>query len=231
LLRRNVDVNLMLFNNPIYGLTKGQYSPTSRVGTRSPSTPFGSVDRPAQPCAFALGSGARFVARGIDVHKNLPSVFKAAYAHQGAAFVEIFQNCIVYNDDVFASFTEKANASGNQLWVEHGQPLLFAGGTKGLTMDTDRLVLKVVDVVDGDWQGAHVAVHDQTNRGLAHMLVEMPFGPFPMALGVLYDDPAPTFDSAVIAQNKQASEGKKPDLQKLLSQGQTWQVEKEPRPE
>jgi len=231
LLRRNLNCQVLLFNNEIYGLTKGQYSPTSRVGTRSPSTPFGSVDRPAQPCAFALGSGARFVARGIDVHKNLPSVFKAAYAHQGAAFVEIFQNCIVYNDDVFASFTEKANASGNQLWVEHGQPLLFAGGTKGLTMDTDRLVLKVVDVVDGDWQGAHVAVHDQTNRGLAHMLVEMPFGPFPMALGVLYDDPAPTFDSAVIAQNKQASEGKKPDLQKLLSQGQTWQVEKQPRAE
>jgi 2-oxoglutarate ferredoxin oxidoreductase subunit beta len=231
LLRRNLNCQVLLFNNEIYGLTKGQYSPTSRVGTRSPSTPFGSVDRPATPCAFALGSGARFVARGIDVHKNLPSVFKAAYAHQGAAFVEIFQNCIVYNDDVFASFTEKANASGNQLWVEHGQPLLFAGGTKGLTMDIDRLVLKVVDVVDGDWQGAHVAVHDQTNRGLAHMLVEMPFGPFPMALGVLYDDPAPTFDSAVIAQNKQAAEGKKPDLQKLLSQGQTWQVEKQPRAE
>ena len=230
-LRRNLDCQILLFNNEIYGLTKGQYSPTSRIGTRSPSTPFGSVDRPATPCAFALGSGARFVARGIDVHKNLPAVLKAAYAHQGAGFVEIFQNCIVYNDDVFAAFTEKANAPGHQLWVEHGQPLLFANGTKGLTMDTDRLVLKVVDVVDGDWQGAGVAVHDQTNRGLAHMLVEMPFGAFPMALGVIYDDPAPTFDSAVIAQNKQASEGKKPDLQKLLSQGQTWQVEKEPRAE
>jgi len=230
LLRRNLNCQVLLFNNEIYGLTKGQYSPTSRVGTRSPSTPFGSVDRPATPCAFALGSGARFVARGIDVHKNLPAVLKAAYTHQGAAFVEIFQNCIVYNDDVFAAFTEKANA-GNQMWVEHGQPLLFAGGAKGLAMDTDRLVLKVVDVVDGDWQGAGVAVHDQTNRGLAHMLVEMPFGAFPMALGVIYNDPAPTFDSAVVAQNAQASEGKKPDLQKLLSQGQTWQVEKQPRVE
>jgi len=231
LLRRNLNCQILLFNNEIYGLTKGQYSPTSREGTRSPSTPFGSVDHPAKPCAFALGSGARFVARGIDVHKNLPAVLKAAYAHQGAGFVEIFQNCIVYNDDVFSAFTEKANAPGHQLWVEHGQPLLFANGAKGLMMDTDRLVLKVVDVVDGDWQGAGVAVHDQTNRGLAHMLVEMPFGAFPMALGVIYDDPAPTFDSAVIAQNKQASEGKKPDLQKLLSQGQTWQVEKEPRSE
>jgi 2-oxoglutarate ferredoxin oxidoreductase subunit beta len=228
LLRRNLNCQILLFNNEIYGLTKGQYSPTSREGTRSPSTPFGSVDHPAKPCAFALGSGARFVARGIDIHKNLPAVLKAAYAHQGAGFVEIFQNCIVYNDDVFSAFTEKANAPGHQLWVEHGQPLLFANGAKGLMMDTDRLVLKVVDVVDGDWQGAGVAVHDQTNRGLAHMLVEMPFGEFPMALGVLYDDPAPTFESAVVAQNKAASEGKTADLQKLVAKGQTWMVDKQP---
>ena len=228
LLRRNLNCQFLLFNNEIYGLTKGQYSPTSRVGTRSPSTPFGSVDRPATPCAFALGSGARFVARAIDVHKKLPDVLKAAHAHQGAAFVEIFQKCIVYNDDVFAPFTEKANAAGNQLWVEHGAPLVFDAGTKGLTMDVERLMLKVVDVTDGDWQAAGVAVHDQTNRGLAHMLVEMPFGPFPMALGVLYDDPAPTFESAIVAQNKAASEGKAANLQKLLSQGQTWMVEKEP---
>lgn len=226
LLRRNLNCQVLLFNNEIYGLTKGQYSPTSRVGTRTPSTPLGSVDRPANPCAFALGSGARFVARGIDVHKNLVPVLKAAYAHKGAAFVEIFQNCIVYNDDVFAPFTEKAQAQGSQLWVEHGKPLLFAGGQKGLALDAERLTLKVVDVVDGD--ASEVVVHDQTNRGLAHMLVEMPFGPFPMALGVLYDDPAPTFDEAVVLQNAQASEGKKADLQKLLSQGQTWQVEKQP---
>ncbi|MEO7680715.1 MAG: 2-oxoacid:ferredoxin oxidoreductase subunit beta [Sphingomonas sp.] len=227
LIRRNLDCQVLLFNNEIYGLTKGQYSPTSRVGTRSPSTPFGSVDRPAMPCAFALGAGARFIARAIDVNKNLPSVLKAAYAHKGTGFVEIFQNCIVYNDDVFALFTEKANA-GNQLWVEHGKPLLFDGGTKGLALDRAALTLKVVDVIDGNWEAADVIVHNQTNRAVAHMLVEMPFGPFPMALGVLYDDPAPTFESAVVAQNSQAAEGKKPDMQKLLSQGQTWMVEKQP---
>ena len=228
LIRRNLDCQVLLFNNEIYGLTKGQYSPTSREGTRSPSTPYGSVDHPAKPCAFALGSGARFVARGIDVHKNLPMVLKAAHAHKGTGFVEIFQNCIVYNDEVFGAFTEKANAAANQMWVEHGKPLLFAGGTKGLAMDLARLTLKVVDVVDGDWESVGVAVHDQTNRGLAHMLVEMPFGAFPMALGVIYDDPAPTFDDAVIAQNTAAAQGKTPDLQKLLSQGQTWMVEKQP---
>jgi 2-oxoglutarate ferredoxin oxidoreductase subunit beta len=90
------------------------------------------------------------------------------------------------------------------------------------------LILKIVDVVDGDWAAAKVIVHDQTNRAVAHMLVELPLGTFPVALGVIYNDPAPTFESAVVAQNKQASEGKKPDLQKLLSQGQTWQVEKQP---
>jgi 2-oxoglutarate ferredoxin oxidoreductase subunit beta len=228
LIRRNLDCQVLLFNNEIYGLTKGQYSPTSRVGTQSPSTPFGSVDRPANPCAFALGSGARFVARGIDVHKNLPNVLKAAYYHKGTGFVEIFQNCIVYNDDVFAPFAAKPNAVPNQLWVDHGKPLLFDGGKKGLTMDAERLVLKVVDVADNDWQGAGVIVHDQTNRGLAHMLVEMPFGAFPMALGVIFDDPAPTFESAVVEQNARAAEGKKPDLQKLLSKGQTWMVDKQP---
>jgi 2-oxoglutarate ferredoxin oxidoreductase subunit beta len=222
---------VLLFNNEIYGLTKGQYSPTSRVGTRSPSTPFGSLDSPARPCAFALGSGARFVARGIDVHKNLPKVLKAAHAHQGTGFVEIFQNCIVYNDDVFAPFTAKPNAAANQLWVEHGEPLLFDNGTKGLALDVDHLALKVVDVADGDWEAAGVIRHDQASRSLAHMLVEMPHDGFPVALGVIYDNPAPSFESAVVEQNRAASEGKAPDLQKLLSNGQTWMVDKEPRPE
>jgi 2-oxoglutarate/2-oxoacid ferredoxin oxidoreductase subunit beta len=223
LLRRNLDCQILLFNNEIYGLTKGQYSPTSRVGTKSPSTPFGSVDRPAIPCAFALGSGARFVARSIDVHKKLPEVLKAAHAHKGAALVEIFQNCIVYNDDVFAPFTAKPNAATSQLWVEHGQPMVFNAGTQGIALDAENLTLKVVDVVDGDTSG--LIVHDVTNRAVAHMLVEMPFGAFPMALGVLYDDPRPTFDSAVVEQNAALSAGKKPDMQALLNKGQTWVVE------
>ncbi|RJT26477.1 2-oxoacid:ferredoxin oxidoreductase subunit beta [Chakrabartia godavariana] len=224
LLRRNLDCQFLLFNNEIYGLTKGQYSPTSREGTRSPSTPFGSVDRPATPCAFALGAGARFVARTYDVAKQTVDVLKAAHAHKGASFVEIFQNCIVYNADVFGGFTEKANQN-HQLWLENGKPMLFAGGTKGITMDMKSLSLQVVDVVDGNWEAARVIVHDVTNRAVAHMLVEMPFGAFPMALGVLYDDPRPTFDSAVIAQNEAVAAGKTPDLQKLISTGQTWTVD------
>ena len=223
-LRRNVNMQIMLFNNEIYGLTKGQYSPTSRVGTPSPSTPLGSVDRPAQPCAFALGSGARFVARGFDVSKELPSVLKAAHAHQGAAFIEIFQNCIVYNKDRFEDFAAPKGAEDRQLWLKDGEPMLFAKGTKGIALDHQNLCLKVVDVIDGDWQAANVIVHDVKNRSVANMLVELPFGAFPMALGVLYDDPRPTYEGAVETQDEKAREGKVPDLAALLARGQTWTV-------
>ena len=224
-LRRNVNCQIMLFNNEIYGLTKGQYSPTSRTGTNSPTSPVGSVDRPALPCAFALGSGARFIARGYDVSKDLPEVLKAAHAHKGAAFIEIFQNCIVYNKDRFDDFTQKKVAADTQVWCTDGEPLLFAKGTKGLALDHETLSLKVVDVVDGDWQAAGVMVHNVKNRGLAHMLVEMPFGPFPMALGVIYDDPRPTFESEVVAERAKLIDGKTADLGKLLAKGQTWTVE------
>ena len=226
LLRRNLDCQLLLFNNEIYGLTKGQYSPTSRIGTRTPSTPFGSVDRPANPCAFALGAGARFVARAIDVHKSLPDVLKAAHAHRGASFVEIFQNCVVYNDDVFAAFTDKSVAADKQLWLAPGEKMLFAGGTKGIALDVAALHLKVVEGDD-----PAVIVHDPRNRSIAHMLVEMPTAHFPVALGVIYDHPAATFETAVLEQNVAIAAGKKPDLQALVSQGQTWQVDKEPRAE
>lgn len=223
-IRRNVNLQILLFNNEIYGLTKGQYSPTSRLGTNSPTSPLGSVDRPASPCAFALGAGGRFIARAYDVSKELPAVLKAAHAHQGAAFVEIFQNCIVYNKDVFADFTEKANANTGQLWLQHGAPMLFNKGTQGIALDGEALTLKVVDVVDGDWQAAGVIVHNVTNRAVAHMLVEMPFGPFPMALGVIYDDPRPTYESAVLDQDATARAGRSTDLAALLAKGQTWTV-------
>ena len=229
LLRRNVNLQIMLFNNEIYGLTKGQYSPTSRENTRSPSTPLGSVDRPANPCAFALGSGARFIGRGIDVSKNLPDVLKAAHAHQGAAFIEIFQNCIVYNKDVFDDFAKPKGADQQQLWLEPGEPMLFGsektGGIKGLKLDAANFSFEVVDVVDGDWQAAGVQVHDAKNRMLAHMLIELEFGPFPMPLGVLYDDPAPTYEAAVHEEKRRASEGKEASIAKLLAKGQSWTVE------
>ncbi|ANU07828.1 2-oxoacid:ferredoxin oxidoreductase subunit beta [Paraurantiacibacter namhicola] len=228
-LRRNVNLQIMLFNNEIYGLTKGQYSPTSREGTKSPSSPIGSVDHPANPCAFALGAGARFVGRGIDVSKHLPDVLKAAHAHQGAAFIEIFQNCIVYNKDVFDDFAKPKGADQQQLWLKDGEPMLFGsektGGVKGIALDSENLILKVVDVEGDDWQSAGVLVHNAKSRMLAHMLVELPFGDFPMPLGVIYDDPAATFESAVIAEREASAAGKEASLAKLLAKGQTWTVD------
>jgi 2-oxoglutarate ferredoxin oxidoreductase subunit beta len=223
-LRRNVNMQIMLFNNEIYGLTKGQSSPTSREGTKSPSTPIGSYDHPAQPAAFALGAGARFVARGFDVSKKLPEVLIAAHAHQGAAFIEIFQNCIVYNKDVFNDFAAPKGAEERQLWLENGEPMLFSGGAKGITLNRETLRLEVVDVTDGDHESAGVLIHDVTNRSIAHMLVEMQFGPFPMALGVIYDDPKPTFEAAVVEERAKLSEGKDTNLAKLLGKGQSWTV-------
>jgi 2-oxoglutarate/2-oxoacid ferredoxin oxidoreductase subunit beta len=151
-------------------------------------------------------------------------VLKAAHAHRGASFVEIFQNCLVYNDDVFAGFTDRDVAAEKQLWLTAGEKMLFANGTKGLALDIERLCLKVVGGDDPS-----VIVHDPTNRGIAAMLILLPES-FPVALGVIYENPAPTFESAVIEQNKAAASGKQPDLQALVSKGQTWMVEKEPKP-
>ncbi len=224
LLRRNLDCQVLLFNNEVYGLTKGQCSPTSHAGTRTPSTPFGSVERPITPCAFALGAGARFVARSFDVAQNkLPELLQRAHAHKGASFVEIYQNCIVYNDGAFEKFSSKKCAAQAQLWLERGKPMLFANGTKGIRLNRESLTLEVVPVATGNPQ-AEVLLHDETNKAIAQLLIDMPFGGFPIALGVIYCDPAPAFDSVVLEQNREASAGKKRDLDALLRMGETWSV-------
>ncbi len=226
LLRRNLDCQVLLFNNEIYGLTKGQYSPTSRSGTRSPSTPYGSVDRPINPCAFALGAGARFIARSYDIAQSkTPDILKRAHAHRGTSFVEIYQNCIVYNDGVFEKFAGKKAAPDALLWLEAGKPMLFADGTKGLRLNPQTVALEVVSVADRDPAAAGVLIHDESNRSVARLLTEMPFGSFPIALGVIYCDPAPAFEAAVVEQNRKASAGKKRDLNALLRKGDTWSVE------
>jgi 2-oxoglutarate ferredoxin oxidoreductase subunit beta len=187
-LRRNVGFKILLFNNEVYGLTKGQYSPTSRPGTRTPSSPGGSFDTPISAGLFALGSGARFIARGIDVDKTgLGGVLEAAHGFDGAAFVEIFQNCIVYNDGVYNSFTDRETAAERQIHVKHGQPLVFGeNGSKGLALDAKTLSLKIVDAKA---QPNDVLVHDETNRTLAQLLLGMSTPEFPVALGVVLRQP------------------------------------------
>ncbi|HEX9394223.1 MAG TPA: 2-oxoacid:ferredoxin oxidoreductase subunit beta [Gemmatimonadales bacterium] len=225
ILRRNVDVQILLFNNEIYGLTKGQYSPTSRQGTRSPSTPQGSIEHPVSACAFALGAGARFVARAVDTQQaQLVDVLKAARAHRGASFVEIFQNCVVYNDGVFDEFTAKEIAPEAQIVAQHGQPLLFGKDKRrGLRLDPKRLALDVVTVGEQGVSAADVLVHDQTNRTLAGMLAALEPPDFPVALGVLYNDPATPYEADVY---KQVSAAGKPvgGLNELLKSARTWSV-------
>ena len=226
-LRRNVDVNVMLFNNEIYGLTKGQYSPTSRVGTRSPSTPLGSVDTPVSATEFALGSGARFVARSVDtLQKHLPVVLKRAHAHKGASFIEIFQNCIVYNDGAFAHFTDRKIAADTQVHVEHGQPLLFgAENDKGIRLDTQTLKLDVVKIGENGVTVDDILVHDEKNKVLATLLANMQPPAFPVALGVLYCDDGPDYTTAVYDQVDAAKASKKAvPMNDLLHGGHTWDV-------
>jgi 2-oxoglutarate ferredoxin oxidoreductase subunit beta len=191
-LRRNVGLKILLFNNEIYGLTKGQYSPTSRVGTVSPSSPTGSIDMPVSPGQLALGSGARFFARAVDTDKaGLGHVLREAHAFGGTSFTEIFQNCIVYNEDVFADFTDRKDAANTQLHLKHGEPMLFGNdNSKGLHFNTDTFAL---DVVDAAASPEEVLVHDETNAVLARLLIDLKL---PVALGVIYRQPAETYEGA-----------------------------------
>ena len=194
-LRRNIGLKILLFNNEIYGLTKGQYSPTSRTGTTSPSSPRGSVEAPISPGQFALGCGARFFARGVDTDKaGMASVLQEAHAFTGASFVEIFQNCIVYNEDVFADFTDRKTAAETQLHLQHGQPMLF-GKDKGIRFNPDTWSLEVIDAAASPDE---VLVHDERNATVARLLIDLQL---PVALGVIYRDPAESFEAAFYAQH------------------------------
>lgn len=224
-LRRNVNLQFLLFNNEIYGLTKGQYSPTSRPGTRSPSTPQGSVDSPVSAALFALGAGARFVARSIDtLQKHMPPTLKRAYEHKGASFVEIFQNCIVYNDGVFGRFTERDIADDNQVHVEHGKPLIFGKEqNKGLRVKPGTFELEVVTIGENGISADDILVHNEKDKILATMLAAMEPPAFPVAIGVLYCDPAAEYVENAHAQNVAAR--KKPaDMNALLRSGHTWTI-------
>ncbi|HYO96237.1 MAG TPA: 2-oxoacid:ferredoxin oxidoreductase subunit beta [Polyangiaceae bacterium] len=227
-LRRNVDIKILLFNNRIYGLTKGQYSPTSEVGKVTKSTPFGSADQPLDPSSFALGVNGSFVARSIDTEAaHLAEVLRRAAGHKGTAFVEIYQNCNVFNDGAFDSFTDRPVKAERQLRVEHGKPLLFGeNGNKGLSLDGRTMQLRVVELGKDGATLENVLVHDETSATLAYMLTRMPYPEFPVALGVLYQVQRPTYDAALHEQRERAStRAGLPDLQKVLRGGDTWVID------
>lgn len=230
LLRRNVNLQYLLFNNEIYGLTKGQYSPTSRAGTRSPSSPGGSLETPVDAASFALGAGAKFVARTADLaQKHLIEVLLRAHAHRGTSFVEILQNCIVYNDGVFDAVTAKTSAADNQLLLEHGKPMRFGkDGCKGLVLDTRSLKLDVVTVGEGGVPENKLMVHDETNRMLATMLANMTGVHFPEPLGVLYCESSTPLESARDGSWREFANRPRNErtnsLNTLLRSGHAWTV-------
>jgi 2-oxoglutarate/2-oxoacid ferredoxin oxidoreductase subunit beta len=212
-LRRNIDLNILLFNNEIYGLTKGQYSPTSRLGTISPTSPKGSFDAPVSPGLFAVGAGATFIARGVDIdQKGLPALLNAARAHQGAAFVEILQNCIVYNQDVFEGVVAKKTAADTQIHVVHGQPLIYGKDrNRGLRLNPANLTLEAVTLGEHGVSEADLMVHDETSPALAQLLLTLA-DPLPTAMGIIHRRPAPAFDATFSARKPRDRRARVTDL-------------------
>ena len=226
LLRRNLDINVMLFNNWIYGLTKGQYSPTSELGKITKSTPMGSLDRPFNPLALALGSQAGFVARAIDRETaQLQSMIQRAHSHSGSSFIEIYQNCNIFNDGAFAPMTEKETKADNVLWLENNKPLVFGKElNKGIRLDGN--VPKVVEIGD-KWTTNDLLVHNETDWTIAMLLSNFTYqDEFPNPIGVFYSVDEPIYEVMLAEQIKFAKKNKGiGDMQTLLDGSDNWVVE------
>jgi len=227
MLRRNVGIKVLMFNNRIYGLTKGQYSPTSEFGKKTKSTPYGSPDRPFHPLSLALGADATFVARSVDVFQpHLKATVKRAAAHKGAAFIEILQNCNIFNDGAWESVVEKEVRDDHIIALEHGKPLIF-GKNKDKGIRMNGLELEVVQLGNGIAE-KDLIVHDEKNENPAYafLLSRMDSTPgFPTPIGVLRAVDAPRYEDVLAGQIRDvvAKRGKG-DLAKLLQQGDTWEV-------
>ncbi|HEX9713087.1 MAG TPA: 2-oxoacid:ferredoxin oxidoreductase subunit beta [Actinomycetota bacterium] len=227
-MRRNVNLTILLFNNQIYGLTKGQYSPTSEVGKVTKSTPFGSLDHPFNPVALALGSEATFVARSLDVdRKHLTEVLRAAASHRGTSFVEIYQNCNIFNDGAFEMVTGKDNRDDFQIRLEHGKPIRFGKeGAKGIRM-TPQGALEIVDVVKIGEE--NLLVHDarREDPALAFQLAHIARGPTePTPIGIFREVERPVYGTQMELQLERATaELGRGELATLLASGDTWEVD------
>jgi 2-oxoglutarate/2-oxoacid ferredoxin oxidoreductase subunit beta len=228
MLRRNVGLKVLMFNNKIYGLTKGQYSPTSEVGKKAKSTPFGSVDRPFSPLSLALGSEATFIARSVDVfQQHLKETLRKAAAHQGSAYIEILQNCNIFNDGAWETITEKEARSEQVVQLEHGKPLIF-GKNRDKGIRLVGLDLEVVAIGNGITD-KDLLVHDEHNPNpvYAFALSRMDSMPgFPTPIGVLRAlQGVPRYEDLIQQQIRDVIAKKgKGDLAKLLRAGDTWEL-------
>ncbi|MEO6315970.1 MAG: 2-oxoacid:ferredoxin oxidoreductase subunit beta [Chitinophagaceae bacterium] len=229
LLRRNFDVNILLFNNQIYGLTKGQYSPTSEEKKITKSTPFGSIDHPFNPLALAMGADATFIARSMDRDpKHLQELLTRSHKHRGASFLEIYQNCNIFNDGAFEVFTEKSSKPEETLFVEQGKPLIFgAQKNKGIKLDGFHPV--TVDLNNGA-SADDLWVHDERDFFKAQILTRMFDNPLqeghlPRPFGVFYETDRTCYEDAMAMQiaEVQATKGKG-NLDKLLRGNETWTI-------
>lgn len=229
LLRRNFDVNVMLFNNQIYGLTKGQYSPTSEPKKVTKSTPYGSIDHPFNPLALAMGVDATFVARSMDRDpKHLQEMLVRSYKHKGASFLEIYQNCNIFNDGAFETFTEKSTKADNVLFLENGKPLIFgAQGNKGIKLDGFR---PVVVEIGKDVSAEDCWIHDDRDFYKAQILVRMFDDPsieghLPRPFGVFYETDRPCYEDVLKNQVDEVVTSKGAgNLDKLLRGNETWTI-------
>lgn len=226
--RKNMDLKILLFNNRIYGLTKGQYSPTSEKGKISKSSPYGSIDIPFNPLSLALGANATFIARSIDRNpKHLQEMIKKAAKHKGTAFIEIYQNCNIFNDGAFENLTSKDTRDDNVLILEHGQPMLFgAKKNKGIKFECSKPV--IIDIEDGKHSVNDVFVHDEFDDDpvKSYLLTHMSeFPGFPTPVGVFRNVNRPTYDGDVQKQVDFISETKgKGTMHSLLYNANTWVV-------
>ena len=225
LLRRNLDINVMLFNNRIYGLTKGQYSPTSEVGKVTKSTPMGSLDRPFNPLTLALGAGATFVSRTIDKEtKHLQEMIKRSHVHKGTSFMEIYQNCNIFNDGAFSQLTDRDSKLDSVLWLENNSPMIFGvEKNKGIRLDGN--IPKVVEI-GKKWSVDDVLVHDESDYVIASLLSNMTYNEdFPDPIGVLYAIEDTTYEDMMIDQINEAAKKKdKGTIQDIINAGDTWVV-------
>ena len=224
-IRRNVDLNILLFNNQIYGLTKGQYSPTSEFGKKTKSTPYGSVDEPFKPLMVALGANPSFIARTIDREpKHMTAMFKRANDFRGTSLIEIYQNCNIFNDGAFSELTERDRKAGNQLLVEHGKPLVF-GADNEFGIVFENFETKVVRVEDVGLDA--IAVHDEQGPIAMHMALASMGGPdFPTAIGVIRAVERATYDGLLNEQLDHVQEAQgRGTVHELLHSGDTWTIE------
>lgn len=228
LLRRNFDINVLMFNNQIYGLTKGQYSPTSEENKITKSSPMGTIDHPFNPAALALGADGSFVARTMDRDpKHMQAILTRAHQHKGTSFVEIYQNCPIFNDGTFEIFTEKATKADETLFLEQGKPLIFgANNDKGLKLDGFQPV--VIDLNNG-YSADDCWVHDEKDIYKAQILTRIFDNPrkeghLPRPFGVFYENDRPCYEEMMTMQIETAKAKKPADLDRILRGGEVWTI-------